>query len=427
MVMIYIIGIFGTLIFLLCDDISPIIAVLLFMSILVSDHNTTSIWASSTADFYFRTVNLVQIFIVIGIFASSAIYRTVRTIINKRFSLTPIFFSFCALALVMLLNGLFSKDYVTKNLLYGLIMALCFLGIFTVVKDNIVCDKSSFVKVAYGFFAFCVVIVIELIVKYLTTENIYVDGSINRALITFGWGTWNTIGMFLVLCIPFIVYLAGKEKYGFIFVVFSVVNFGAAIMSCSRQSIIGAFLVYPVSLILLFAKGKNRLKNASIFVTTIGAFLICFLFFNDRLIDYFIELFKQIVVNGELSGSGRMQIWREALALFKSAPILGAGFYVELSAAHFSGLGFIPIMAHNTVMELLCACGIVGLIVYVSHRVITCVSYLKNITVERTYLVFGIAIFLIVCLFDNHIFNIFPTIIYSCLIAMLTGSERIKS
>ena len=422
-VMIYIIGILGTLIFLLLEDISPIVAVLLFMSIIVSNKHSPLILDGSS-DYYYRTAILVQIFIITAILIASAIYRLTLNVSKKKFSLSPIFFSFCAIAVVFLLNGIFSKGYISKNLLYGLIMALCFLGIFSIVKDKIIVNQYSFVKIAYGFFAFAVVLVIELTVRYFAVENIFVDGNIKRELLTFGWGIWNTIGMYLVLCIPFVVYLAGKEKYGFIFAIASEVVFFASIMSCSRQSIIGALIVYPLCLLIMFTKGKNRLKNAGLMLAVLAVFIVFVLSFNYSLVKYFAELFKKIMADGELSGNGRMRIWEEALAHFKSAPIFGAGFYVDTSAAHFSGLNFIPKLMHSTIMEFLSSCGIVGLIVYLAHRVLTVISYLKNITVERTYLMLAIAVFLIISLFDNHLFNIFPTIIYSCLIAALAGSEN---
>ena len=427
MVMIYIIGIFGSLIFILLEDVSPSVAVFSFMALLVSEKNSPLVFAETATNYYFRTANLVQIIIVITVFSSSLIYRAVLNIIGKKFSVSPIFLCLCAFAAVLMLNGVFSKDYNPKNLLYGLIMALCFSGIFTAVKDNIFKNQDSFVKIAYGFFALGIVLIIELAVKYITAENLIINGNINREMLTFGWGIWNTMGMYLVLCLPFIVYLAGKEKTGYIFASFSVVVFIAVFMSCSRQSIIGAILVYPISLLLLFIKGKNRLLNSVVMSVVLDALVIFLLCFKDNLFKYFIELFKQIVVNGELSGSGRKMIWEEALEHFKSAPILGAGFYVKMSAAHFSGLGFIPTMAHNTIMQILSSCGIIGLIVYLSHRVLTGVSYFKNITVERSYLFLGIVGFLIICLFDNHIFNIFPTIIYSCLIGALSASEKKKN
>ena len=49
---------------------------------------------------------------------------------------------------------------------------------------------------------------------------------------------------------------------------------------------------------------------------------------------------------------------------------------------------------------------------------------MKNVTVERAFIAATIGAMLIISLFDNHIFNIFPTIIYSSLIAVLTAGEH---
>ena len=422
-VMIYIIGILGTLIFLFFEDTSPIVSVFLFMALLVTDKNSPLI-LDGKSDYYFQTANLVQIFLVISIFASAAVIRLIINIVKKKFEIEPVFLGLCAFAVALLLNGIFVKDYIAKNMLYGLIMALCFCVLYGALKDSIIVDSDSFLRIAYGFFAFGITLVIELVVKYIATENIVVGNTINRNLLTFGWGIWNTMGMYLVLCIPFTVYLAGKERLGFIFALASVVLFSAAIMSCSRQSIIGAVVVFPASLVLLFVKQKNKLKNAIAMLIAVGILIVFLLTYDYNLFKYFAELFKKIMVDGEFSGNGRRRIWEEALENFKSSPIFGTGFYVSSSAAHFSGLNLVPTMMHNTIMQILSSCGIVGLIAYLSHRVTTGISYLKNITVERTYLVFSIIGFLLICLFDNHLFNIFPTIIYACFIAVLVGSER---
>ena len=422
-VMIYIIGILGTFIFIFLDDISPIVTVFLFMMLVVSDKNSTLIFGG-TSGYYFKTANLVQIFLVIAVFSSSAIYRVVHNIVKKNFRVDAVFWSLCAFAVALLLNGVSAKDYVAKNLLYGFIMALCFCGIYAALKDSINVSKDSFLKIAYGFFAFGITVVIELGIKYITTENLIVGNTINRELLSFGWGIWNTIGTYIVLCIPFTVYIASKEKLGFIFVLASVVIFFAAVMTCSRQSIVGALISYPASLVLLFVKGKNRLKNAIAMMIAVGILVVFLLSYDYNIFKYFAELFKKIMINGEFSGNGRKRIWEEALEHFKSSPVFGAGFYVNTSASHYSGLGFIPKMMHNTFMQLLSSCGIIGFIVYLSHRVATGISYLKNITVERTYLAIVIVVFLMICLFDNNIFNIFPTIIYASLIAMLVASEN---
>ena len=60
-VFIYYVGITGLVILLFCDDISPLITVLLFMCVLVSYENSPSNLAEN-APYYFQTEILVQIF-----------------------------------------------------------------------------------------------------------------------------------------------------------------------------------------------------------------------------------------------------------------------------------------------------------------------------------------------------------------------------
>jgi O-antigen ligase len=123
-------------------------------------------------------------------------------------------------------------------------------------------------------------------------------------------------------------------------------------------------------------------------------------------------------------GSGRLQLYKLALEVFQKYPIFGEGFYVELSGdPGFAGIPLIPDMYHDTFMELLAATGAVGLITYGIHRATTVISYIKNITVERTYIAFIIVALLFLNLFDNHIFYMFPSLIYGFLIGILVGSE----
>ena len=101
---------------------------------------------------------------------------------------------------------------------------------------------------------------------------------------------------------------------------------------------------------------------------------------------------------------------------------MGSGFYVHYT--YTGALGFFPKMCHNTVLELMAACGIVGLAVYLVHRVQTVISFFKNITMERSFIALTILPILILSLLDVHIFVIFPTLIYSGLLAVLIKSQN---
>ena len=428
-VFIYYIGIVGIMILLFLDDISPFVTLLLFMCILISRENSPSN-LSTSSNYYFSPAILTQIFIVIGALSAALIYRVVLTCIRRQFSISPIFWGLCAFAVVLLCNGLFSQNYTTKNLVYGLVMALCFLGIFTALKDNLSMTDEAFERIALSFFALSMVLIFELLVAYFTIDGLYVDGNFNREKLTFGWGMWNTMGMMLLICLPAVLYLADKYKYGFIFTLFSVILFIAIWMSCSRQAMLGSLLIYPTCLIILLIKGTNRFANICIMFCSLVAIFILLLISRDTIFKYFKDLISKIIVDGELAGNGRKRLWEEGVKNFKSAPFLGVGFYSNLYEVFqdgftgFSGMSFIPQMCHNTLIQLLSACGIVGLLTYLIHRVQTFISFFKNVNFDRLFIFLTILALVSVSLVDNHIFNIFPTIIYSCLIAVLVASEK---
>ena len=430
-VFIYYICLTGLMIILFLDDISPMITLLLFMCILISLENSPSNLLESS-NYYFSPAILVQIFIVIGALSLALIYRVVLCCIKKQFSLSPVLWGLCAFTVVLLCNGFFSSNYNPKNLVYGLVMVLCFLGIFIVLKDSIVMTNEAFERIALSLFALSIVLIIELLVAYFTIDGLYVDGIFYREKLTFGWGIWNTMGMMLLICLPSVFYLAGKYKYGFVFTLFSAFLFVAIWMSCSRQAMLGSLVIYPICLVVLLIKGTNRFANLCIVISSLVAISVLLLISRDTIFKYFKDLISKIMDNnGELTGNGRMSLWEGGIEYFKSAPFLGVGFYSNLykdfqdGFTGFSGMSFIPHMCHNTLIQLLSACGIMGLLTYLIHRVQTVISFFKNINFNRTFIFLTILALVGVSLVDNHIFNIFPTIIYSCLIAVLVASEKI--
>lgn len=429
-VLIYYIAISGILVLTLLDDITPIISVFLFMSILISYKNSPSN-IMGNSDYYFKTANLALIFTAFALFVSAAIYRIILTIIRKKFKLNSAFFGMCAFAAVLLLNGMFSEGYISKNLLYGLIMAASFLGIFSALKDNLKLDSEGYEKIAFSFFAFSIVLIIELAVKYITTEDIFVDGQFLRTNLTFGWGIWNTMGMWLSMCIPAVFYLAVKKNYGFVFTLYSVFLLIATMLSGSRQAMLISGIIYVLCIFYLFKSGKYRIPNLCIIGAVILAGAIILIVKHEVIFDYLKEFFNDFISNGELNGNGRAKLWRRGIKNYRSAPLLGVGFYSGfynlIGFDGFSGLGFVPDMCHNTIIQILSSCGTLGLIAYLVHRVQSVVHYCKNITMESTFVALTILSLILVSLVDNHLFNIFPTIIYSSLAAALFGSVKQKT
>lgn len=408
------------------DDLSPLIANFLFIGVLISDKNSPSKFlAKDPSDFYYRTYVVVQMTGLMVLIIALLIFRLILNIRSGKFKRDSVFFGFAAFGAVLVLNGVFCEEYTPMNLAYGLCLAGLFFGIFTVLKDSVEINEKTLKSIAFGFVALASLITFELFVKYLTNEDIIKKGIINRSSIGFGWGMYNTIGAYLLLCAPFPFYLSTKYKYGYGFFILGLIFLAATVLTFSRQAWGGAFIVYSVCILvtLIKEKGYNKwIEVGIISCVALVVFIMALIYWND-FVELVKNLFNGIFSGEEFTGNGRKNLWVRAFEDFLDNPLFGAGFFVELWAPDFDGLTFVPEMYHNTYMQLLGSCGILGLLGYIAHRGTTVFSFIKNITFERILIVVDIAGLLAINLVDNHLFYLYPTLIYSCLIVMLVKSE----
>lgn len=427
LVAIYLVVIAGILIFVFCDDLTPVITLFVFMNVIVSYKHSPSFTAGES-NYYLQPHILIQVAILIGILVVAGVFRLAKTIYTRKFKPSPILYGLCALAAAFLLNGVFSSNYTPMNLVYGLIQAVIYLGVFALLKDNIKLDKDTFEKLALNFLALSVVLLIELGVTFLTAE-IYIDGEIVRDNISFGWGVYNTMGLLLLLCVPAIFYLAGKYKRGWLLTVYSVLIGVACVFTTSRQAMVGLLIVYPISYICMLIWTRKRREHiiVAIIFAAVGLILTALLW------NFVTTSVKQILANmfvdGEFYASSRSYIYDMGFKNFERAPIFGVGFYSpELGEVlnNVSGLDAMPDFYHNTLLQMAASCGLIGFIVYVVHRCQTVLSFLNNITPERTFIALSILVILILSLFDVHMFDILPTFLYSCFLAVLVASEKKK-
>ena len=419
-VAVYYLGIVTVLILLLLEDITPAITQILFFNFFISLKNVSENNVNGYA-YYSDPAILAQMIAIAVLAISALVYRLILSIVKKKFRVTPVFWGLCALSAAFLLNGIGSEFSTPKNLLFGFVMAALTLGVFAVVKDNIVTDKGFFEKIAYGFMALSVLLIIQLTVAYATYDDLFIDGVINRGALFFGWGGYNHYGLWIVMCLPAALYLAGTHKCGYLFTVYAFIIFAASMLCCSRQAMIVSIIILPICLIILLVKGKYRIPNLCITAAGVAVGIILICIFREKLISAIKTIFDNVIVNGELDGSGRWRIWKEAISYFEEYPIFGAGFCISYSYGMFAM--FIPATCHNTILEIMAACGTFGLVAYLTHRVQTIICFFKNVTVERTFIALTVAALLLMSLLDMHIFNIFPTIVYACLIAALVKSQ----
>lgn len=416
-------GLCGFCIMLTCRDVSPVFSVFLMMGLIISAQHTPSILWGEPSDYYTRPVNLVPIGLAVALMAGMAIVRTVDSIKRGVFRLNPVFMGLCAFVVAMMLNGAFSENQTVMGAVYAAFLALLFLGIFTFACGNIQVNESTFERIAFSFVVLLAVLTIELAVAYITYGNIFVNGAIDRGSIRFGWGTYNNFGMYVTICIPAPFYLAAKYRRGWAFTLLSVLNVAVAFLSMSRQAILMGGILYAVCAVwlLIRTKGRVRLYHALVL------FSFAFVALVALAVTYkqFAHMFSSLMASLE-TGSSRTVIWKEGINLFLNYPLFGGGLYSRRQWV-WGQSGFadiIPVMYHNTVVELLASGGVVSFGAYAVHRLQTVLSFFKNVTHDRFYVALTICGLLLVSLLDNHIFYLFPTIIYSLLLGVLVLSEK---
>ena len=424
---VYYLAVLAILMLLFLDDLTPLISIFLFMSVCISFINSPSRTAGNS-DYFFQPAILAQVITLISILVIALVYRIIKTCATKRFKPTAVFYSLCALSGAFLLNGLFSAAYTIGNLLYGMLLCSLYLGIFVLIKDNLKLNKDSFKHIAHNFVALSILLIIELVVKYLTLGNLYVDGGINRDLLSFGWGVYNTMGMLLLLCIPSVIYLATQYKHGYLFYIYSFVLLACCFLSMSRQTMVGAIIIYPMCLFMLFLQPLNKKIHIIITAVVAAVALVFIIIYWKPLCSALYDIFSNVVTDdGKLNGSGRVGLYLKAIDDFRKSPLFGEGF-LSLSdwpwGESVSGLGINLHFYHNTILQMMGACGLVGLICYTVHRVITVLCFCNNVTHERSYIAVSILVILLMSLLDIHMFDVFPTFTYSFLLAVLVATDK---
>ncbi len=347
-------------------------------------------------------------------FCKKKIYR------NLTFKKAPLLLPTSAFSAALLLNGAFSLDWTYQNLIFAFLNIIVYFFFFFLLLYGFSKEEKS--EELGRYFSYitllmAAVIIIEMAHLYLTSETIFLDGSIHKESVALGWGIWNLIGTSLAVMIPTLFLGVMNNKYPWLYFTVACLTYVFAVLTMSRNALVFATLAFGASVIISCFLGKN--KKAFRIITLIGIIVIATLalvFFGKikaLLGDYFERGF---------SDNGRYDLWKLAIDTFREHVIFGNGFYGFFTDAVYE-FGGVPRMAHNTVFEILSAMGIVGLLSYLWYRVSTAVTFFRRPSKMKTMLGLSILVFLLGSLLDNFVFNIHPALYYCVALAIAVRSD----
>lgn len=369
--------------------------------------------------FYIEPLPLALLIVLATVFFGSIIWFAVR----NRKQANPIFWrglAFLGMAVFcggLLINGFFSEYYTISDTLYPVSFLLSLLGVYVLFAAYVRFDKS-----ALEYFMTCLlttglIISVELLLAYLMGDVRFVDGSVVKESVMLGWGVWTAIGGMLAFLMPACFYFAHSHQHGWIFYLLGLLEYVCIFLSQSRGALLFGTLVLGLCLLVLMFSGKNKKSNRIITgcIVVIGVLGILLLW--DKLMG---------VLNNYLeygfSDNGRYDKWRVGWKNFLDYPIFGAGFYTRFEYGDWEKAVY-PYLYHNTLIQVLSSCGVVGMAAYLYHRYCTARLVFQKTNPYKWFLGIGILGLISFSLLDVLFFNTYPTIIYSLMLLFMEKSE----
>ncbi len=335
---------------------------------------------------------------------------------------SKMFIALSIFCVTLLTNGFFNRTYTLKNLLFAFIMSVTLVFVYLFFSLYLDIDRDMTEHFMYCLALTGLLICAELITVYFTTVR-FIDGEIVKGSVVLGWGVWTTIGGMLVFLLPSHFYFAASHKYGWLGLIGGFLQYVCIVLSQSRGALLMGTLVLALSLLYLLLRGRNRKQNRIVILCTFlvgcaGVFLL-----REKLVSL-VQNFLQM----GFSDNGRFALWSAGIRDFLAHPVFGSGFYAcyvpEVHGAW--DMPVYPYLYHNTVVQLLGSCGLVGLAAYLYHCFCTVRLTVKKPTSEKTFLglcALGLTVF---SLTDVLFFKTYPTIIYALILLFMEQCAKIE-
>lgn len=326
-----------------------------------------------------------------------------------------------ALCCAYLLSGVGSGQLATRgwqNLLFAFIQASSVIVLYFLLTGAVKWDKAPAGYLAWTGMCVGYVLLAELIFIYFRYDVIQ-NGIIERTRIYSGWGHYNNMGALLAMMIPFPFFLTGKGKYTGVFYISGLLFLGGVLFTCSRGSMLCGVVTYLVSYTISLLHSRKARANAAIHTFTALVILAVFLLFSDDLLRLF-----QTLLGHRLDPAGRDDGWLAGWQQFLDYPIFGGTFYpvdypLFTWATSPEFVSFFPPRWHNTLVQILASCGIVGIIAYIFHRLQTLQLFLHRPSGKKMFAFVSMMTLLVTSMVDCHFFNVGPVLFYSMMLAFV--------
>ncbi len=409
----------GIVAVLLCDDMRVAISPVLMIAFTFSYKTFLGGWLGSTS-FAVVAITAIALFIA-SFFVHFIINKKLSRI--KQFPRSALFWGLVALSIGFLLNGFFNfSEYKPINFVFAILLILSLVFIFFVFYIGVEERENVAEYVIYVLYVMSILLCAEMLVLLARDATLSESGSIIKESLILGWGMWNNVGGMLTMLLPIHFYYASTKKRGYIFYASAILVYITIVLTLSRSSLLFATIISIICVAIICLRGDNKRLNR---IITLALALACIVIAVPVIIimwDKISSILGSYLSQG-LGDNGRFELYKHGFENFISHPIFGGGF--DSCMEDNFGHGVEPNKYHNTIIELLATCGIVGFGAYGYHRYQTIKLFInKKKSLPCLFLGVSVLALLLTSLLDNHIFNIYPTMLYAIILVALEKAPK---
>ena len=334
-------------------------------------------------------ISVLSIFLafIVAAFVINLVYYNKWKLIFKRAYITV---SLCLVTVVLVMGGIGAPSLSWAGVGTALAIAITMFLPYAMLVN---CGEYNGRK-SVEYFAWALITASAVLFAAVIKQYIKYDLSLDyhpKSLIVFGYAISNTGAAFVVIALPMTFYMAYIYKHGYAFLAAIAMEVITIALTFSRASLVVALPgTIIVAVALCFVKKKGRLGYWIAFGISAVAVVAVAIVYRNYLSDNLSAL-----INGNVSDSGRFDLWEIGFEAWKSYPIVGVG------------LNFLPQMGyryysfHNTILTYLFCNGVIGLLAYLYHRYKSVrLVFSAKLTSERVFLALSVLAMLLNALLD---------------------------
>ncbi len=368
--------------------------------------------------YYIQPKIIIPAVILLAMTVASVVVFAIRNRKNaNKLQLRHVLISMLIFCASVMLNGAFSANYTVSNFIYSFSFILAMPVLYLFLALYVKFDSGIFEHLMYCFMIVSFLICGELLFAYGTYVQFTPEGVVKESVV-LGWGVWMGIGGMLTFLLPASMYFAASHKYGWLGLLAGCFELFCILLTQGRAALLVGSAVFALCLLLLCFVGKYKKRNRIVTLSLVAVGVVGVILLRDK----FLALINNFLNYG-FGDNGRFDLWKLGIDHFLQYPVFGSGFYDSFINEEWLKDVY-PYFYHNTLVQMLGACGIVGFCAYLYHRFCTVRLVLQRPSIYKSFLGLGILGFVTISLIDVMFFNTYPTIFYTVMLLFMEKSEE---